>query len=247
MTLAVIGGSGLTRFDELRVMRQEMVKTPYGAPSSPVVHGQLAGQAVVFLARHGQGHTIPPHRINYRANLWALREMGATQVVAVAAVGGIAPTLNPGMVVIPDQLIDYTHGREMTFYDGDPVRHVDFTAPYDEALRLRLIKAAQGSQVPIHAEGCYGATQGPRLETGAEIRRMAQDGCTIVGMTGMPEAALARELELAYATCALVVNKAAGLNNGAPITMEAIDIALASGVESAKQVLKALLQDQSVQ
>lgn len=247
MTLAVIGGSGLTRFDELRVMRQEMVKTPYGAPSSPVVHGQLAGQAVVFLARHGQGHTIPPHRINYRANLWALREMGATQVVAVAAVGGIAPTLNPGMVVIPDQLIDYTHGREMTFYDGDPVRHVDFTAPYDEALRLRLIKAAQGSQVPIHAEGCYGATQGPRLETGAEIRRMAQDGCTIVGMTGMPEAALARELELAYATCALVVNKAAGLNNGAPITMEEIDIALASGVESAKQVLKALLQDQSVQ
>ncbi len=247
MTLAVIGGSGLTRFDELRVMRQEMVKTPYGGPSSPVVHGQLAGQAVVFLARHGQGHTIPPHRINYRANLWALREMGATQVVAVAAVGGIAPTLNPGMVVIPDQLIDYTHGREMTFYDGDPVRHVDFTAPYDEALRLRLIKAAQGSQVPMHPEGCYGATQGPRLETGAEIRRMAQDGCTIVGMTGMPEAALARELELAYATCALVVNKAAGLNNGAPITMEEIDIALASGVESAKQVLKALLQDQSVQ
>lgn len=247
MTLAVIGGSGLTRFDELRVMRQEMVKTPYGAPSSPVVHGQLGGQAVVFLARHGQGHTIPPHRINYRANLWALREMGATQVVAVAAVGGIAPTLNPGMVVIPDQLIDYTHGREMTFYDGDPVRHVDFTAPYDEALRLRLIKAAQGSQVPMHPEGCYGATQGPRLETGAEIRRMAQDGCTIVGMTGMPEAALARELELAYATCALVVNKAAGLNNGAPITMEEIDIALASGVESAKQVLKALLQDQSVQ
>lgn len=247
MTLAVIGGSGLTRFDELRVIRQEMVKTPYGAPSSPVVHGQLEGQSVLFLARHGHGHTIPPHRINYRANLWALQELGASQVVAVAAVGGLRPSLNPGMVVIPDQLIDYTTGREMTFYDGDPVRHVDFTAPYDEALRVRLIKAAQGCQVPMQAEGCYGATQGPRLETAAEIRRMAQDGCTIVGMTGMPEAALARELELAYATCALVVNKAAGLNNGAPITMEEIDIALASGIELAKQVLRALLQDQSVQ
>lgn len=247
MTLAVIGGSGLTRMDELRVGRQEMVRTPYGAPSSPVVHGHLDGQPVIFLARHGQGHTIPPHQINYRANVWALREMGATQVAAVAAVGGIAPTLHPGMLVIPDQLIDYTYAREMTFFDGDAVRHVDFTDPYDASLRVGLIRAAQSRQVLMEPAGCYGATQGPRLETAAEIRRMAQDGCTIVGMTGMPEAVLARELELPYATCAIVVNRAAGLNEGAPITMEEIKIALASGIDSAKQVLRALLQDQSAQ
>lgn len=216
---AIIGGTGLTQIEGLKITRREMARSPYGAPSGPVMYGELYGKEVIFLARHGHGHTIPPHRINYRANIWALKEAGADQVIAVAAVGGIAEECAPRTLVIPDQIIDYTYGREHTYFDGSPerVEHVGFSDPYSDDVRQRLIFAARAAAVPLVEGGCYGVTQGPRFETSAEVARMQRDGCTIAGMTGMPEAALARELSLAYASCAVVVSWAAG---GAPQVQE---------------------------
>jgi len=209
--LAIIGGSGLTQLSNLDVSRREVARTPYGEPSGILTFGRMSGGEVVFMARHGYDHAIPPHRVNYRANLWALKECGARRVVSVASVGGIAACLNPGDIVIPRQIIDYTWGRETTYFgDGAPVTHVDFTEPYDGALRADLIHAAQVAAVTIHDGGVYAATQGPRLETAAEIDRMERDGATVVGMTGMPEAVLARELGLPYAAVNLVANHAAG-------------------------------------
>jgi 5'-deoxy-5'-methylthioadenosine phosphorylase len=210
--LAIIGGSGLTRLSTLAVAHREVVRTPYGEPSSALIYGQLAGRDVVFLARHGHGHTIPPHRVNYRANLWALKHRGVDTILAVASVGAIAATYAPGELVLPHQLIDYTSGRQQTFFDGGDreVIHVDFTQPYSGELRQRCLAAARAAKIPIHDGGVYGAVSGPRLETAAEIDRMDRDGATIVGMTGMPEAVLARELGIPYASIAVVVNHAAG-------------------------------------
>jgi 5'-methylthioadenosine phosphorylase len=210
--LAIIGGSGLTRLSTLAVAHREVVRTPYGEPSSALIYGQLAERDVVFLARHGHGHTIPPHRVNYRANLWALKHRGVDTILAVASVGAIAATYEPGELVLPHQLIDYTSGRQQTFFDGGDreVVHVDFTQPYSGELRQRCLAAARRARIPIHDGGVYGAVSGPRLETAAEIDRMERDGATIVGMTGMPEAVLARELGIPYASIAVVVNHAAG-------------------------------------
>ncbi len=210
--LAIIGGSSLGKLAALEVTRRVEIDTPYGAPSGPLVFGRLNQREVVFLARHGENHVLPPHRINYRANLWALHAQQVKAVLAVATVGGIGAGWSPGTLAVPDQIIDYTWGRDATFFDGadGAVRHIDFTHPYDEVLRARVLRAAGRSGEPLHAGGTYAATQGPRLETAAEIRRLARDGAHMVGMTGMPEAALARELELPYATLALVVNAAAG-------------------------------------
>jgi 5'-methylthioinosine phosphorylase len=210
--LAIIGGTGFTQLEALEVMRREVVATPWGEPSAPLVHGRAAGRELVFLARHGSSHRIPPHRINYRANLWALHSVGVRRVIAFAAVGGIAADLAPGTLAFPDQLVDYTWGRGHTFSEGDgaAVTHVDFTAPYDTGLRAACVAAATRAGLPHQARGVYAAVQGPRLETAAEIDRLERDGCTMVGMTGMPEAALARELGIAYACCAVVVNRAAG-------------------------------------
>ncbi len=209
--LAIIGGSGLTRLSTLSVAHREVVRTPYGDPSSTLLFGQIAGRDAVFLARHGHGHTIPPHRVNYRANLWALKEKGARAVIAVASVGGICRCA-PGDLVLPHQLIDYTSGREATFFDGGDrqVTHVDFTHPYSPDLRTRCLDAARIAGIELAEGGVYGAVNGPRLETAAEIDRMERDGATLVGMTGMPEAGLARELELPYAAICVVVNHAAG-------------------------------------
>ena len=213
--LAVIGGSGLAKLVGLESIRRQVIRTPWGAPSCALSFGMFEGTAIVFLARHGYGHTIAPQDINYRANLWALKEAGATGILAVGTVGGIRADIGPGMLVVPDQIIDYTMGREGSFYTGpdQPVVHIDFTEPYDEAMRQRLLGAAADLGEAVIDGGCYGCTQGPRLETAAEITRMARDGCDLVGMTGMPEAALARELELPYATLAVVSNHAAGLGN----------------------------------
>lgn len=209
--LAIIGGSGLTRLSTLAVAHREVVRTPYGDPSSTLLFGEVAGVEVVFLARHGHGHTIPPHRVNYRANVWALKERGATGILAVASVGGIRDC-SPGELVLPDQLIDYTTGREATYFDGGEgkVVHVDFTQPYDAGLRAKCLAAAAAARLPLRDGGVYGAVNGPRLETAAEVARMAGDGATLVGMTGMPEAVLARELDLPYAVICVVVNHAAG-------------------------------------
>jgi 5'-methylthioinosine phosphorylase len=240
--LALIGGTGLGRLDGLTIKRREHLITPYGDPSAPLSFGRFGDHELVFLARHGDDHELPPHRIDYRANLWALRQAGVERIVAVTAVGGITPAMDPGRIVIPDQLIDYTHGRRHTFHDGPPdrVEHIDFTWPYSEPLRRTLIDAAREIDLAVREYGVYGATQGPRLETAAEIRRMERDGCDIVGMTGMPEAALARELGLAYAGCALVVNWAAGKSPD-PITMDDIHRQLDSGMADVRRLLATAL------
>lgn len=221
---AIIGGSGFCAFPGLEVQDQQPVETRYGTTSAPLIRGQLNGQSVCFLARHGPEHRLAPHRINYRANIQALADAGCSAVVALGAVGGLHPACSPGALCLPDQLIDYTSGRVHSFYDdeADGVCHVDFTEPYSQTLRRQLLAAARAAGIALRDGGTYGVSQGPRLETAAEVRRMARDGCDLVGMTAMPEAALARERDLDYATLAFVVNWGAGLCDEA-ITMEAIN------------------------
>jgi len=238
--LAIIGGTGLTRLSTLAIAHREVVRTPYGEPSSTLVFGQIAGRDAVFLARHGHGHTIPPHRVNYRANMWALRNAGAKAVLAVASVGAISDA-QPGELVLPDQLIDYTHDRLSTFFDGGDrtVVHVDFTHPYTEVLREKCLQGAQAAGIALRDGGVYACAQGPRLETAAEIERLARDGATMVGMTGMPEAALARELELPYASIAVVVNHAAGRGDSSDhISMEAIVTVLEAAMDKVRTLLE---------
>ena len=239
----IIGGSGLTQLSCLDDIRREVVRTPYGEPSGPLTCGQINGVSVVFLARHGYGHTIPPHQVNYRANIWALKEMGATEVVSVASVGGIRSDLGPGRVVVPDQLIDYTWGRASTYFEGEkPVTHIDFTQPYIGALRARILVAAMAAGVEALDGGVYASTQGPRLETAAEINRLERDGADMVGMTGMPEAALARELGLSYATIVVVVNHAAGrADSREGIRLEAIDAVLRDSMARVRSIIEKMV------
>jgi len=223
--IAIIGGSGLTQLANLEITHRQIVRTPYGEPSGPLTFGRMANTEVIFLARHGYGHTLAPHEINYRANLWALHSKGVSCVISVCTVGGIAADLGAGMIAVPDQVIDYTWGRTSTFFEGaeQPVTHIDFTDPYDESVRQLLIEAAKEAKVAVSPGGTYAATQGPRLESKAEIDRLERDGATMVGMTGMPEAALARELKLPYAALAVVVNPAAGRGASAhSVSMEEI-------------------------
>jgi 5'-methylthioinosine phosphorylase len=210
--IAIIGGSGLAKLANLQITHRQIVRTPYGEPSGPLTFGRIGEGEVVFLARHGYGHTLAPHEINYRANVWALQAKGVTRVISVCTVGGITPELTAGTIAIPDQIIDYTWGRPSTYFEGaeQPVTHIDFTYPYTEQVRVMAIEAAREVGIAVVQGGTYAAVQGPRLETKAEIDRLERDGATMVGMTGMPEAALARELQLEYATLAVVVNPAAG-------------------------------------
>jgi 5'-methylthioadenosine phosphorylase len=209
---AIIGGSGLSKLHIMEVTQRRVARTPYGEPSGALTFGRIRGRDVVFLARHGYGHTIAPHEVNYRANIWALKDAGAQCVVSVASVGGIRNDILPGMLMLPHQVIDYTWGRSSTYFEGAgvPVNHIDFTEPYSGELRKRLFDAASSCGEKMLDGGVYAATQGPRLETAAEITRLERDGAEIVGMTGMPEAALAREISLDYATIAVVANYAAG-------------------------------------
>jgi 5'-deoxy-5'-methylthioadenosine phosphorylase len=215
--LAILGGSGLTQFEELEQVRRRAVPTPWGEPSGPLTIGRLAGREMVFLARHGDAHSLAPHKINYRANIHALKASGATEILAVATVGGIRRAYGPGVLVLPDQILDYTWGRASTFFEdhGTPVTHVDFTHPYDSGLRGRTLAAAQACNEKVADKGVYATTQGPRLESAAEVDRLERDGADLVGMTGMPEAALAREAGLPYAAIAVVVNHAAGRGDSA--------------------------------
>ncbi len=242
--LAIIGGTGLNKLDGINVTKKRVMRTPYGEPSGPLTFGEHNGKKIVFLPRHGSGHTIPPHKINYCANIWALKEIGVSEVISIAAVGGITTDLPPARIAIPDQIIDYTWGRENTFYEGGTgkVIHIDFTHPYDQTLRTRIINAAKKADVDIFKGGTYGATQGPRLETAAEIDRMKKDGCHLVGMTGMPEAALARELDLAYACISVVANQAAGCGGQEEITMEEIEVHLSNGMQEVRKLLMEVLK-----
>lgn len=224
MSVALIGGTGLASLSGLRLSRTHAIDTPYGPTSAAIEEGEFGGEPLLFLHRHGgAGRPIPPHLVNYKANVWALRELGAERVVGVNAVGAITPERRSGELVVPSQLIDYTWGRAHTFDDGasGQLAHVDFTAPYDPDLRSELLAAARRAAVPCFDGGVLAVTQGPRLETAAEVKRLASDGCDLVGMTGMPEAALARELGLAYAAVCMVVNRAAAVDRP-PITIEAI-------------------------
>ncbi len=236
---ALIGGTGLTALNGLEIKQQHQLETPYGVPSAAIMEGELNGRQIMFLPRHGIEHTIPPHRINYRANIWALHTLKVSEIIAVNAVGGIREDAAPAVLMVPDQLIDYSWGREGTFYDGvteaqqqtglTPLEHIDFTEPYSAPLRRRLIAAGSEVDGALLGDGTYGVTQGPRLESAAEIRRMEQDGCAIVGMTALPEAALARELGIDYATLAVVANWAAGKSDE-EVTMDMIEENVAQGM-----------------
>jgi len=241
--LAIIGGSGLTELANLDVSRRQVVRTPYGEPSGPLTFGSIRGVPVMFLARHGYGHTIPPHQVNYRANLRALKEQGAAQIVSVVSVGGIRKDLGPGKIVVPHQIIDYTWGRMNTFFEDEtPVKHIDFTEPYTRALRARLLAAAKKSGEAAADGAVYAATQGPRLESAAEIDRLERDGADIVGMTGMPEAGLAREIELDYAAIAVVVNHAAGRGESAGgVPLQQIEQVLKDAMGRVRRIIEALV------
>jgi 5'-methylthioadenosine phosphorylase len=244
MMLAIIGGSGLSQLSSMADMRPKVVRTPYGEPSGALTFGSIRGKDVVFLARHGYGHTIAPHEVNYRANLWALKEEKVAGVVSVASVGGIRKDLGPGTLLLPDQIIDYTWGRRSTFFEGasSQVTHIDFTEPYAEALRRRIFEAARACGEKVFERGTYAASQGPRLETAAEINRMERDGADVVGMTGMPEAALARELGLDYAALAVSANFAAGRGDSAhAVALERIEAVLAQAMGRVRRIIEQLV------
>jgi 5'-methylthioadenosine phosphorylase len=224
--LAIIGGRGLSQLANLKITHRQVMRTPYGEPSGAFLFGTIDNHDVIFLARHGYGHTIPPHLVNYRANLWALKEQGIKNVISVATVGGIRADLQPGVIVVPDQIIDYTHGRDATFFEvrDKTYSNADFTLPYSSRLRQRILEGAKLAEQACVDGGVYAATQGPRLDSIAEINRYERDGADMVGMTGMPETALAKELELEYATIAVVANYAAGRGDSlAGINMESVN------------------------
>ncbi len=244
MTLAVIGGSGLSKLASLEITQRKVVRTPYGEPSGALTFGSIRGRGMVFLARHGYGHTIAPHEVNYRANLWALKEENVSGVVSIASVGGIRRDVAPGVLLVPDQIIDYTWGRRATFFEGagTPVTHIDFTEPYTPALRQRILAAARACGEQVLDGGTYAATQGPRLESAAEINRLERDGADIVGMTGMPEAALARELGLEYAAIAVSANYAAGRGDSEhAIPMERIEAVLEEAMGRVRRIIEQLV------
>ncbi len=237
--LAIIGGSGLYSLgDDFELQQQADRDTPCGETSADILQGKWQDVALAFLPRHGPDHKIPPHRINYRANLWALKNMGIKHIIAVNAVGGISTDMPPLTLAVPDQIIDYSSGRENTFFDGDDtlVKHIDFSWPYSAQLRGIITEVGLQLGQPLVAFGTYGATNGPRLETAAEVERLQADGCTMVGMTGMPEAALARELEIEYACLALVVNWAAGIEDRT-ISMQEILANMERGMHQIKPLL----------
>ena len=242
--LAIIGGSGLTQLSNLDVTRRLAVRTPYGEPSGALTFGRIAGADVIFLARHGYGHTIPPHEVNYRANIWALAEQKVEGVISVASVGGIRADMRPGAIAVPHQILDYTWGRKNTFFEGggQPVTHIDFTEPYSAKLRRRILDAARACGEAASEDAIYAASQGPRLETAAEIDRLERDGADVVGMTGMPEAALAREADLEYATIAVVANFAAGRGDSLhSVRMEDIEQVLQQSLVRVRRVIEQLV------
>ncbi len=243
--LAIIGGSGLTQLVNMEVTRRLVMRTPYGEPSGALTFGMIGAHEVIFLARHGYAHTIPPHEVNYRANIWALGSQHVDHVLSVASVGGIRSDFTPGSLAIPEQLIDYTHGRQSTFFDtrDKPVTHTDFTEPYCETLRQACIRSAQACGKKVIQGGVYAATQGPRLETAAEINRMERDGADMVGMTGMPEAILAREAGLCYAAIAVVANYAAGRGSSEHgVRLEEVSGVLKAAMADVRVILENLVE-----
>ena len=253
--LAIIGGSGLDNLDILNEIQPVFQDTPYGSHSAPIIKGRLPNQddpssakvlqadQIIFLPRHGADHKVAPHLVNYRANIWALKQLGVERILACSVVGGISRSMSPGTFVVPNQIVDYTHGREHTFVNsvGQDLCHIDFTEPYSKILRQRLLTFLNGCELPYQSEAVYGCTQGPRLETAAEIKRMRNDGCDVVGMTAMPEAALAREIGMEYAGLSLVVNWAAGVKTGIS-SIDEITKTMETGMRRLKLCLPSLVR-----
>jgi 5'-methylthioadenosine phosphorylase len=236
--IAVIGGSGFYRF--LGDAHEVSVSTPFGEPSDPLTVGELGGRRVAFLARHGRDHRHSPHQVNYRANLWALRSLGVRQVLAPCAVGSLRPELGPGSVVVPDQVVDRTWGRPSTVYDQTgPVVHVSLADPYCGRGRGAVLAAAAARAEPVTDGGTLVVINGPRFSTRAESQWHAAAGWSLVGMTGMPEATIARELALCYTAIALVTDLDAGVEGGEGVTHDEVLRVFAANVER----LKALVTD----
>ena len=261
--LGIIGGSGWSSVEWLQIVEQRTVSTPFGVPSGPLQFGYYNGSQssgtraaldatvqatansaarICFLARHGSTHTIPPHKVNYRANVQAMYDAGVDSVISINAVGACNAVLQPGSLVLPDQIIDYTYGREHTFFDSldDYTSHVEFTEPLSSALRAQLLECASQLALALKDGATYGCTQGPRFETAAEIRRLLRDGCDLVGMTLMPEAALCRERNLPLASICMVVNAAAGIGDE-PISMAGIENAIATASGDIRRLIELLL------
>lgn len=243
--IAIIGGSGVYDPKLLENIREERVETPYG--DIKVKIGAYKNEEVVFLARHGEKHSVPPHKINYRANIWALYELGVERILATSAVGSLNEAMKPGDFVILDQLIDFTKNRVYTFYDGEDsphkrkfVAHVDFTDPYCPELRGALIRAARELGFRYHPRGTYAAMEGPRFETRAEIRALKVLGADVVGMTQSPEAILARELEMCYASVAIVTNYAAGISKTKLTHAEVVELMQQKSEEIKLLLMKAV-------
>jgi 5'-methylthioadenosine phosphorylase len=235
--IGLIGGSGLYGIDGFVLKKKQAVNTPYGKPSDRYLLGKIGKTEVVFLPRHGSRHNIPPHMINYRANVWGLHKLGVDRILSISAVGGIRKDLRPGDIVILDQVLDMTSNRKSTFYDGkDGVIHIDFTEPYCPELRETLQKAGRRVRVPLKKGGTYVAVEGPRLETASEIRSFSILGGDVVGMTGMPEAALARELEICYSGLSVVANYAAGISKR-KLTVAEVMAAMKATTDNIKRLL----------
>ncbi|MGB9715778.1 MAG: S-methyl-5'-thioadenosine phosphorylase [Thermodesulfovibrionales bacterium] len=222
--IGIIGGSGLYDIPGLIIREHRKITTPFGDPSDSYIIGEYSGSEIIFLPRHGLKHQFPPHKINYRANIWGFKELGVERILSISAVGGINPVLKPGIFVVPDQIVDMTKKRESTFYDGDEVVHIDFTEPFCPELRNIAIKAGEESGIELQKSGTYVCVDGPRLETRAEIRIFKKMDIDIVGMTVMPEATLAREAELCFACIAIVTNYAAGITGKKLTTTEVIEV-----------------------
>lgn len=239
--VGVIGGSGLYDMPGLEVTGQQKVDTPFGMPSAPYMLGGIDGHEIVFLSRHGMQHSQPPHKVNYRANIHGMMLLSVERIIAVCACGGINPSMPPGAIVALDQVLDFTGGmREATIFDGGQVVHVDFTEPYCAEMRSVLIASAREAGVHLHNSGTYVCVNGPRLESAAEIRHFASIGADVVGMTGMPEAVLAREHELCYSSLAVVTNKAAGISEG-KLTTEEVMEQMRRSTEDVKSIIRAAL------
>lgn len=243
--VGIIGGSGFCDYPGLDIKEIHEVETPFGLPSAALRMGELYGKPLVFLPRHGEKHTIAPHKINYRANVHAMKQVGVTDIFAIASVGGITSAYKPGVMAVPDQLIDYTMGREQSFFSDNfsADRHCDFTWPFQETLRQQLMQTTQKLSTSVLDGGTYGVMQGPRFETAAEINRLQRDGCDMVGMTAMPEAVLARELDINYAMLVLVANWAAGINNSV-LQCDEIYSTISSNIKTVQTMIAEIIRSQ---
>lgn len=239
--IGVIGGSGFYEF--LDSADEVQVDTPFGAPSGPLVIGETGGKRVAFVPRHGRDHRFPPHRIPYRANLWALRSVGVRQVLAPSAVGSLTSDYGPGTLAVPDQLVDRTTGRTQTFYEENGAVHVQFADPYCPVGRATAISAALGTGWAPAESGTLVVIEGPRFSTRAESRWYASQGWTLIGMTALPEAALARELALCYTTIALVTDTDAGVEEGEGVTHEEVFRVFSANVTRLRELILQTIED----